>query len=59
MSRVEKKLKWTDKKFKRQIGTTKEVFLSMLDILQTAHVELHRLGGNPNGLTVGENFSSP
>jgi hypothetical protein len=47
MSRVEKKLQWTDEKFKRQVGTTKEVFLSMLDILQTAYVKLHEFGGNP------------
>jgi hypothetical protein len=54
MSRVEEKLQWSDEKFKRQIGTTKEVFLSMLDILQTAHVERHKYGGNPNGLVVGD-----
>jgi hypothetical protein len=54
MSRVEKKLKWTDEKFKRQIGTTKEVFLSMLDILEAAHIERHRFGGNPKGLSVGD-----
>jgi response regulator of citrate/malate metabolism len=54
VSRVEKKLQWTDEKFKRQIGTTKKVFLSMLDILQAAHVERHKFGGNPNGLTVGD-----
>jgi hypothetical protein len=54
MSRVEKKLKWTDEIFKRQIGTTKEVFLSMLGILEAAHIERHKLGGNPNGLSVGD-----
>ena len=37
MTRVETKLKWTDKKFKRRIGTTKPVFLLMLDILQAAY----------------------
>ena len=37
MTRVEKKLKLSDEKFKRRIGTTKPVFQMMLDILQTAH----------------------
>ena len=54
MSRVEKKLKLSDEKFKRRIGTTKPVFLSMLDILETAHIQLHELGGKPNDLTVGD-----
>ena len=54
MTRVEKKLKWTDDKFKRRIGTTKPVFQTMLDILQTAHYKLHESGGKPNHLTVGD-----
>jgi predicted DNA-binding protein YlxM (UPF0122 family) len=54
MSRVEKKLKLSDEKFKRRIGTTKPVFLSMLDILETAHIQLHKLGGKPPDLTVGD-----
>jgi hypothetical protein len=54
MSRVEKKLKLSDEKFKRRIGTTKPVFLTMLDILETAHVQLHKLGGKPPNLTVGD-----
>jgi predicted DNA-binding protein YlxM (UPF0122 family) len=54
MSRVEKKLKLSDEKFKRRIGTTKPVFLTMLDILETAHIKLHELGGKPNDLTVGD-----
>ena len=37
MTRVEKKLKWSDEKFKRRIGTTKPVFQMMLDILQAAY----------------------
>jgi hypothetical protein len=41
MTRVEKKLKLSDEKFKRRIGTTKSVFLCMLDILETAHAQLH------------------
>ena len=54
MSRIEKKLKLSDEKFKRRIGTTKPVFLSMLDILQTAHNTLHETGGKPNTLSVGD-----
>ena len=54
MSRVEKKLKLSDEKFKRHIGTTKPVFLLMLDILQTAYDELHQSGGKPPDLSVGE-----
>ena len=42
MSRIEKKLKLSDEKFKRRIGTTKPVFQTMLDILQTAHDKLHK-----------------
>ena len=38
MTCVETKLKWTDEKFKRRVGTTKPVFfLLMLDILQAAY----------------------
>ena len=44
MTRVEKKLKLSDEKFKRRIGTTKPLFLLMLDILQTAYDELHQSG---------------
>ena len=54
MTRIEKKLKLSDEKFKRRIGTTKPVFLLMLDILQTAHNKLHELGGKPPTLTVGD-----
>jgi len=54
MTRVEKKLKLTDEKFKRRIGTTKPVFLLMLDILQTAYDELHQSGGKPPDLSVGD-----
>ena len=42
------------KKFKRRIGTTKPVFQTMLDILQTAHDKLHKQGGKPPDLTVGD-----
>ena len=38
MTRVEQKLKLTDEKFKRRIGTTQPVFLLMLDILQAARL---------------------
>jgi predicted DNA-binding protein YlxM (UPF0122 family) len=54
MTRVARKLKLSEEKFKRRIGTTKPVFLTMLDILETAHVKLHELGGKPNNLTVGD-----
>ena len=54
MSRIEKKLTLSDEKFKRRIGTTKAVFLTMLDILQTAHKTLHETGGKPNTLSVGD-----
>jgi predicted DNA-binding protein YlxM (UPF0122 family) len=54
MTRVEKKLKLSDEKFKRRIGTTKPVFLTMLDILETAHAQLHQLGGKPPNLNVGD-----
>jgi len=54
MTRVEKKLKLSDEKFKRRIGTTKPVFLTMLDILETAYVQLHQSGGKPPDLTVGD-----
>ena len=54
MTRVEKKLKLSNEKFKRCTRTTKPVFLTMLDILQTAHAESHASGGNPNGLSVGD-----
>ena len=54
MIRVEQKLKLTDEKFKRRIGTTKPVFLLMLDILQAAYDELHQSGGKPPDLSVGD-----
>jgi hypothetical protein len=54
MTRKEKKLTLSDEKFKRRIGTTKSVFLTMLDILETAHAQLHQSGGKPNHLTVGD-----
>ena len=54
MTRAEKKLKLSDEKFKRRIGTTKPMFLTMLDILQTAYVRLHQSGGKPPSLTVGD-----
>jgi predicted DNA-binding protein YlxM (UPF0122 family) len=54
MPRVEKKLRWTDEKFKRRIGTTKPVFQTMLDTLQAAHDKLHLSGGKPNDLNIGD-----
>ena len=50
MTRVEQKLKLTDEKFKRRIGTTQPVFLLMFDILQAAYGELHKSGGKPPDL---------
>jgi predicted DNA-binding protein YlxM (UPF0122 family) len=47
MSRVEKKLRFSDEKFKRRIGTTKPVFQKMLAVLQVAHEKQHELGGKP------------
>ena len=58
MTRVDQKLKWADEKFKRRIGTTKPVFLLMLDILQAAYDELHQSGGKPPDLTVGDRVLS-
>src|SRR5215469_4274417 len=54
MSRVEKKLRLSDEKFKRRIGTTKSVFQKMLALLETAHVKLHERGGKPPDLTPGD-----
>jgi hypothetical protein len=54
MSRGEKKLKLSDEKFKRRIGTTKPVFQTMLTILQAAYDKLHIPGGKPPDLTVGD-----
>src|SRR5215468_1971929 len=54
MSRIEKKLKLSDEKFKRRIGTTKAVFRLMLAILQVAYHKLHEQGGKPPDLTVGD-----
>jgi len=41
MDRVEKKLRLSDKEFKRNVGTTKPVFQMMREILQQAHGKLH------------------
>lgn len=54
MERVDKKLQWNDEKFKRRIGTTKPVFMTMLEILQAAHEKLHKSGGKPNDLSPGD-----
>jgi predicted DNA-binding protein YlxM (UPF0122 family) len=54
LERVEKKLKWSDEKFKRRIGTTKPVFSTMLEILQADFVKQHKLGGKPPELSVGD-----
>ena len=54
MSRIEKKLQLSDEKFKRRIGTTKPVFLTMLDILQAAYDKLHEQGGKPPDLSAGD-----
>ena len=55
MDRVEQKLQMEDEKFKRRIGTTKPVFQMMLEILQTAHDKLHKLGGQPlKNLSIGD-----
>ena len=54
MTRIEKKLKLSNDKFKRRIGTTKPVFQMMLDILQAAYDKLHQSGGKPPDLTVGD-----
>src|SRR5215469_14436280 len=54
MSRVEKKLRLSDEKFKRRIGTTKPVFQKMLALLETAHDKLHEKGGKPPDLTPGD-----
>jgi hypothetical protein len=54
MERIEKTLEWNDDKFKRQIGTTKPVFQTMLDILQTDYTPLHPFGGKPPSLSVGD-----
>jgi predicted DNA-binding protein YlxM (UPF0122 family) len=54
MPHLEKKLKLSDEKFKRRIGTTKSVFQTMLAILQTAHDKRHKSGGKPPTLTVGD-----
>jgi predicted DNA-binding protein YlxM (UPF0122 family) len=54
MSRVEKKLRLSDEKLKRRIGTTKPVFQNMLVVLQAAYDKLHEEGGKPPDLTVGD-----
>ncbi len=51
MERVDKKLEWNDEKFKRRIGTTKIVFLTMLEILKEKHelpTKLVALSSTPN-----------
>ena len=45
MERVETRLKWSDERFKRSIGTTKPVFRAMLEILQAGYNKKHELGG--------------
>jgi len=42
------------RKIQTRIGTTKPVFLTMLDLLQTAYDKLHEQGGKPPDLTVGD-----
>jgi predicted DNA-binding protein YlxM (UPF0122 family) len=54
MERIEKKLKLSDEKFKRRVGTTKQVFQTMLDVLQIAYDKLHEAGGKPPDLTIGD-----
>jgi len=54
MELAEKALKMRDKQFKRIIGTTKPVFLMMMNTLEIAHEKLHETGGNPPDLTVGD-----
>jgi predicted DNA-binding protein YlxM (UPF0122 family) len=54
MTRLEKKLQLSDETFKRRIGTTKPVFLTMLNVLQTAYDTLHEPGGAPPSLTVSD-----
>jgi len=51
MTRVEKKLKLSDEKFKRRIGTSKPVFQAMLAVLQAAYDKLHQSGSKPLTLT--------
>jgi hypothetical protein len=59
MNRIEKKLKLSDEKFKRRIGTTKPVFSTMLEILQADFVKQHKLGGKPPELSVGDKLLIP
>jgi len=54
MERAVKVLKMRDKQFKRIIGTTKPVFLMMINVLEIAHEKLHESGGKPPDLTVGD-----
>jgi len=54
MERTEKALKLPNAQFKRIIGTTKPVFRTMMDVLQTAFDQLHTQGGKPPDLTVGD-----
>ena len=54
MERVERQLRWPDKKFKRRIGTSKPVFRAMLEILQADYDKKHELGGATPELTVGD-----
>jgi hypothetical protein len=54
MERVEKVLQMADEQFKRIIGTTKPVFQAMLTVLQAAYDQLHKSGGKPPDLTIGD-----
>ena len=54
MERVKKALRMSDQQFKRIIGTTKPVFLMMINVLEIAHEKLHETGGKPHDLTVGD-----
>jgi len=54
MERVDKKLRLSEKVFKRCVGTTKSVFQEMMVILHAAYTKLHESGGNPKGLSVGD-----
>jgi predicted DNA-binding protein YlxM (UPF0122 family) len=54
MERAVHKLRWSNKKFKRRVGTTEPVFQAMLAILQTEYDKLHPSGGNPKGLSISD-----
>jgi hypothetical protein len=60
MERVEKKLKLSDEKFKRRLGTTKEVFQKMREVLQIVYDKLHENGGQPlRNLSLGDKLLIP